>query len=151
MITCFNKKTPEAVRKVLLDVQNRGTRIRLWYGDTKTGRSWNDEYFVTGTVGNSTGKKNHKIPILLHSARSMGGGAILDGCIIRIQTGKSVLYTHPKFHVGKWTIQPVTLETHKGIGLTHEALNDGSVWARFKSRKQAVRFVDFMTGKRMCK
>jgi len=90
--TSYDKRTPEEVVKVLEQCRKDGTRIVLDYGNTTTGESWGEVYDITGTIGRSAG--NTKIPILLHNARSIGGGAILDHCIISIKEskGKRILY-----------------------------------------------------------
>ena len=49
-------KENEKLWKVLSSLVHSGRRVRIWYGDTETGRSWNEEYEVTGTIGRSNGK-----------------------------------------------------------------------------------------------
>ena len=69
----------------------------MWYGDTKTGTSWNEEYGIIGRIGRSAGSV--KIPLLIANARSIGGGALLDDRIIHMVDVKTkkVLYTHELF------------------------------------------------------
>lgn len=96
--TSYSAETSDKVISVLESVREQRTRIRLFYGDKATGRSWLDRYGMEGTISRSTG--DSKIPILIHNVRSMGGGGILDSCIIRIQTtGHSpyVLYQAENF------------------------------------------------------
>ena len=90
--TYYSVDTPNEVVSVLETSRIDGTRIVLDYGDTKTGISWGDVHDITGTVGRSTG--DVKIPLLIYNSRSMGGGSILDHCIISIKTskGKNSLY-----------------------------------------------------------
>ena len=57
-------------------------RVRLFLGDPETGRDWGEENDVTGYVGRSTGPS--KVPLLLATRRSMGGGAILVDCVLRM-------------------------------------------------------------------
>jgi len=96
----FSKETPKEVIKVILDAMESRIRIRVDYGNTKTGKSWNEIYDVTGYVGRSTGTV--KIPLLVHNSRSYGGGGILDGSIIKIEYSNKnnggVLYQHKKYH-----------------------------------------------------
>lgn len=75
-------------------------RIRIWYGDTDTGRAWQEEYDVLGYVGRSMGTQ--KVPLLIFSRRSIGGGAILTKNIVRIDwvKGSHALYKHPTFSSG---------------------------------------------------
>lgn len=98
--TEYDAKTPDRVISILERYrQNKSLgRIELDYGDTETGRSWGEVYDITGYVGRSTGK--YKVPLLIYNSRSIGGGSILDHCIIRIREarGKKVLYQHPKYH-----------------------------------------------------
>lgn len=88
-----NKK----VTSILEEVRQDNTRIVLDYGDVKTGQSWGECFDIVGRIGRSNGSV--KIPILLYNKRSMGGGAILDNCIVKIMTskGKRILYQHPNY------------------------------------------------------
>lgn len=92
--TSYDVRTNDKIINVLEKCRRNGTRIILDYGDTETGESWNEVYDITGRLGRSTG--NVKIPILLHNSRSIGGGAILDHCIIGIKESKGgkVLYSY---------------------------------------------------------
>jgi hypothetical protein len=139
--TCYHIETPERIINILESSRSWGSRIRLFYGDTKTGKSWNEENDVVGTVERSTG--SIKIPLLIPRNTSMGGTAILDHCIVKIINKGSVLYQHPKFDGGKWSISESDLPEYK-----ENALCNGEVIARFKKEGQAQRYVDFMTGKR---
>lgn len=90
--TTYHDETPETLINVLETCRNHRIRVVLDYGDTETGKSWGDIYDVTGYIGRSTGTK--KIPILVFNSRSLGGGAILDHCILSVKTskGKRVLW-----------------------------------------------------------
>jgi hypothetical protein len=89
--TTYNDSTPLAIVKILEESRRTRKRIRIFYGDVKTGRDWGDPP-MRGHVGRSTG--TCKIPLLIRTARSMGGEGILDHCIIRITESKGgrVLY-----------------------------------------------------------
>ena len=91
--TSYHKETPDKLIQILESARRNQTRITVDYGDVKTNKSWNEEYDITGYVGRSTGI--NKIPLLVHNSRSMGGGSLLDHCIIKVVTskGKRVLYT----------------------------------------------------------
>jgi hypothetical protein len=84
---------------------------------------------VTGRVSRSMGPM--KIPILISSSRAMGGGGILDGCIVRIRTaaGNRELYRHPLYNRPTFTIadDPATPDNPFAV------LSDGSTHARFKT------------------
>jgi hypothetical protein len=102
--TAYHKETPAEVVRALEDARKYGTRLLLEYGDTKTGKGWGDVHDVTGTVGRSTGAI--KVPLLVHNRRSMGGGAILDHCIVSIQFsrrhGGAFIYRHPNYVTGRY-------------------------------------------------
>lgn len=97
--TTYKDETPEDVIRVLERARMARFRIRVDYGDTETGESWGESFDTTGYVGRSMGPV--KIPILVHNARSMGGGGILDHCIVRIEYANKrdggVLYEHPTY------------------------------------------------------
>jgi hypothetical protein len=136
----FNNETSNEVKEVLekLVSETPRKRVRIWYGDVKTGLAWNDEYDIMGYIGRSTGEQ--KIPLLVNNARSFGGGGILTHCIVRIDdiAAKTTLYKHPNFkcdivlsNVDNLLVLPVS--------------------ARFKTPDQAQRFIKFMHGERYSK
>ena len=90
--TSYHQETPDDLIKVLERARENRTRIVVDYGDVKTGESWGEVHDIAGYVGRSTG--THKIPLLVHNARSLGGGALLDHCILTVKTskGKRELY-----------------------------------------------------------
>lgn len=132
--TYYKKETPDQLIDILENARQHQKRIRIFYGDTETGKSWNEEHYIIGTVSRSTGKI--KIPILIHNSRSWGGPAILDHCIVRITLDKKVIYTHDNFHIG--TI------THK----ENNAYIDGSLQASFENETQAKNYIEFLKGNR---
>ena len=142
--TCYHETTPEAVRRVLENARVNRERIRVFYGDTDTGRDWCEENDTQGRVGRSTG--NIKIPLLLHNERSMGGGALLDHCVVKIMRGKCVLYQHTRYNNGTWSIHPPT-----SSGYFASVHRDGKECAQFKKAGQAERFIAYMQGERMNK
>lgn len=139
--TAYDARTPNGVIMVLEAARKYNTRIRIFYGDTKTGRSWMDEWGMIGTVGRSTGL--YKIPSLILTRNSLGGAGILDHCIIRITEAKGgdVLYTHPTFHCPKLGIS----DGENGYNVSDE--ND-QIYACFSERKKAERWIDYITGRR---
>lgn len=80
--TSYSPDTPDAVIQWLETSRERRQRIRIFYG--KDGKCWNNEFDNIGHVSRSMGPC--KIPILIQNARSLGGSAILDDCIVRIDT-----------------------------------------------------------------
>lgn len=97
--TFYDKRTLQEVIDAIELARAGGWRVRLSYGDTLTGRDWQEQYGIVGRIGRSTGPV--KVPILMHNRRSIGGPAILDCCIVRIvsSAGGRVLYQHPKYYV----------------------------------------------------
>lgn len=96
--TSYPDVTPWAVIDVLEAARASGQRIRVHYGDSNTGQDWGDIHDVRGTVGRSMGPV--KVPLLIANSRSMGGGAILTGAIVRIRTTRKPrrdLYRHPSY------------------------------------------------------
>lgn len=147
--TSYDQRTPDAVIRILEDARQKRYRVHVHYGYTEPndksmpiGRDWCELHDVTGYIGRSIG--SIKAPLLVYNSRSMGGGAILDHCIVRIRTlGKDAkdLYRHPNYQTGKVEIRPVNLsyETKKGriIYLTHGVFIDGKNHANFTSEQKA--------------
>ena len=149
-----DKKTLEVYNQVdysLMDILNSVRhskhRIRIWYGDKDTGRSWNEEYSVTGTVGRTCGI--FKEPILLSNCRSCFGGAILVGSLIRVDdiTSHRTLWKVSNFHVEKMSIEHRSEKTDYPYAVMCTKDNGAiSNIANFKTEIQAKRWIDFMNG-----
>jgi len=133
----FDENTPDTVCKILSDYYGKQVRLRLYYGDTVTGRCWMEEYDTIGYIGRSWGP--NKAPFLIKTRNSDGGGAILDRCVIKITVGKHTLYKRPNFNMPS-----VTTDGEK-------VLFDGEIYANCKDEKQAARLAAFMRGERNCK
>ena len=146
--TWFDPETPAGVRDVLNRYVGTDTRLRWFYGDPKTGRSWHDECDMIGTIGRSTGTL--KIPLGIANSRSIGGGALLTTNIVRIQrvSDGAVLYSHPQFHTGKMTISWGQRSKHPDI--PWKVSVDGKIHARFKTKQKAKHWIAFMKGDRFC-
>ena len=150
----LHDETGTLVAAALCSAYKRKVRIRIWYGDTETGHAWLEEHDVTGRVELSMGPC--RVPILLHNNRSVGGGAILDRCIVKIRETKSkrVLYEHPSFGRGHFLIGGEPKHDRVPIPVHHYHTGDDRGWqnvANFGTWDQAIRWVDFMTGRRMTK
>lgn len=104
--TAYHAETKQIIIDVLERARQNRIRLKIYYGDTVTGRSWLEEYDIYGTIGRSTG--DYKIPLLIHNSRSIGGGALLDHCIVKICTaaGGQTLYKHPTFFTPDFKIIP---------------------------------------------
>jgi hypothetical protein len=142
----FDVKTCEAVKRAIVHAYTHKLRIRVFYGDVTTGAAWADEWDIMGTVGRSTG--SIKIPLLIQNSRAMGGGAVLDACIVAIKltNGGGFLYRHATFNPGEWReVPPVD------PGYVDAVTRDGVIHAQFKKRGQAARYCQFMRGDRFNK
>ena len=81
--TAYHIDTPDNLVEILERIRQQQTRVVVDYGDTATGKSWGEIHDTTGRIGRSTGRI--KIPLLIYSSRSWGGGALLDNCIVGIK------------------------------------------------------------------
>lgn len=92
--TSYDVRTNDNVINILENCRKNNIRIVLDYGNTTTGKSWNEVFNIVGRIGRSTG--NIKVPILLYNNRSIGGHSILDHCIISIKKskGSEILYSY---------------------------------------------------------
>lgn len=143
--TSYGNGTPDAVIALLESARASGARLRLFYGDQKTGKSWHEENDVIGTVSRSGGQI--KIPLLIPNARSTGGGGILTGSIVAIATAPGrFAYRHPTLDLGTFEILPSDLPEY-----AERVLVDGVNHARFKRVGAAARWVQFMKGERFAK
>ncbi len=142
--TCYNVKTSVGVVEELEKARLAGIRIRVFYGDQETGRCWMDENDTIGTVGRSSGRI--KIPLLIKTKRSFGGGAILDSAIVKLMVRGRTVYEHPKFNMP--TMRVVVSHVP---GYVAGVDFDNSRQANFKTRQQALNYVVFMEGTRGCK
>lgn len=126
-------------------------RYRIWYGDRETGRSWNEEYSVTGTVGRTC--RIFKEPILLANCRSCFGEAILVGSLIRVDdiTSHRTLWKVSNFHVEKLYLETTGSENYPYAVMQLKDNGAVSNIANFKTENQAKRWIDFMNGRRYCK
>lgn len=141
--TFYDSRTPTEVINVLEKARLNRTRLHISLGDVTTGRDWLEEFECFGFVGRSMGRI--KVPLVLPLSRSIGGGAILDHCIVRIRhsSGGKVLWKHPNYHHGKIEVrqkeQPVTLGEWRSLLV--DVLLDGQVQAAFETVAKAMRYV----------
>jgi hypothetical protein len=142
--TTYHEDTPKQIVDALEQARRRGDLVRLFYGDTDTGKAWAEEYDVTGTVGRSTGSV--KVPLLLARSNSSGGSPLLDHCIVAIKAQDCWLYKHPTFETGFFTMRIAKEEA-----LSYEVLKDQKLHARFKTERGAQRYCHFMAGVRFGK
>ena len=138
---CYNEKTPQAVIQAIDRAYKMNLRVSVRIGDIETGRDWIEEYDTIGTIGKSTG--NIKIPLLILTKRSLGGGALLDDCILKItdQQTKQVLYQAENY-------QPLNVEIVPSDMLEQYQFNtmvNGQLHGRHKTLKSAQRTKAILT------
>ena len=153
----YSSRAPAAVVAALEAARQHRTRIRLSLGYTEghlgrnvdgksIGEDWLEEHDVEGTVGVSTGRV--RVPLLIHRARSTGGGAITGDCIVRIKDTRTatVLYQHPAYRLPTLVVRPLTAAVQRQMAdarpnVTHEVTADGRPVSRFAGVDKAYRFV----------
>lgn len=138
----FHPATAPKVKTVLNDCYDNGNVIKLYQGDVATGKAWNEEHDIIGTVGRSTGMNGiNKVPLLIGAGEG-GGGAILTRCIVGIKdmlTGE-YLYLNPKFHTSVVTIGP-----SKEAGYKYSTFVDGGLYGNHKTLADALKCKDLLT------
>jgi hypothetical protein len=132
--TFFHEETDNKICEILVNAQATRQRLKFYFGDTATGKSWNEENDTIGTVGRSTG--TIKIPLLIKTSRSYGGGAILDHCIVKIKDAKTgaVLYQHENYSGPKVEIIPSDMPEYK-----YNTIVNGELFGRHKTERSAKR------------
>lgn len=99
----YSAKTPDEVVQIIekCRLSNKAYRLKFDWGNTETGQSWGEVYDVAGYVGKSTGNK--PVPLLINKITSIGGPALMDDCIVRIQLAKGgrILWQHPNYQPPK--------------------------------------------------
>lgn len=147
--TYYKDTTPPEVIRALEQAYDEDCRIRIFLGDSKTGRDWLEENDVTGTVGRSTGPI--KIPLLIRTNRSTGGGALLTDCIVRLLVNGREVYRHPKYSIPLFSVFQEKPRQYKDVPWGVYLDKEKSPHARFKTEQAARRWVAFMRGERLSK
>lgn len=128
--TAYHIETPDRVCEILESARINRNRIQIYYGDVKTGKNWNQEYDTRGTIGRSTGTV--KIPLLIKTSRSYGGGAILDHCIVKIRGKHGIIYKCENYKESSFEIVPSDLPEY-----SHNVIIDGQLYSRHKTERSA--------------
>lgn len=130
--TSYDINTDKKIVSILDDAIINRKRLKLDYGNTETGESWNECYDIIGRIGRSTG--TIKIPLLILTSRSYGGGAILDSSIIKITDVKTrnVLYKNQNYKEKVFNIVPSDLPDY-----TVNVNINGKLYSRHKSERSA--------------
>ena len=147
--TSYDIRTPDEVIRVLENARLNRTRLHISLGHTdgsNAGLDWLEEFESHGYIGRSMGPI--KVPLLVANRRSLGGGALLDHCIVRIRhsAGGRVLWQHPAYHFGSMEIRSKaeSVVLPDGRVLTVDVLRDGEPHAAFENITQARRWVQKM-------
>lgn len=143
--TSYHENTPMEVINILECARENKKRIRIFYGDTETGRDWMEIYDTIGAIGRSCGRV--KIPLLIKTNRSYGGGAILDHCIVKITIDKKVVYQNPRYYLPIMEIRESD-EDLKADGYFYSVFTDGKNTYNCKTLRQAENEIAFHKGLR---
>ena len=94
--TWFGANVPNRLKEALERARGSNRRVIVIYGDRETGIGWGGRP-ERGTIGRSTG--SIRIPLLVKTSHSMGGGALVCSSIVRLQdaASKADLYRHPTY------------------------------------------------------
>jgi hypothetical protein len=106
--THYRADTPLEVIDALEYSRDGRVRLYIEYGDAETGQAWGSGGIASCVVGRSMGPV--RIPLEIKTARSHGGGAILDHCIVRITDHNGVCYQHPTYRPANEVIYFASLE-----------------------------------------
>lgn len=141
----YSCDTSDRVIQILDGAMKNHECIRVFYGDTETGRDWMEIYDTIGYVSRSCG--NVKIPLLIKNSRSIGGTGILDDCIVKITIDKVIVYQQSNYRLPNMEIREAS-DNLKAIGYNYSTFEDGKNDFNCKTMKQAENHVDFLKGKR---
>lgn len=157
--TWYNIETPNELIRVLDQAKRSQTRCRFFLGDQETGYDWCEEYDSMGTIGRSMGEI--KIPLLIASSRSYGGGALLTSSVVKVvaSSGGTLLWKHPSYQKPSFEIKvrgevefPSNLPEEYQAAVFRLDKKDGeSNCANFRNKQIAEGYVAFMTGERNSK
>ena len=139
----FNEGTNPKVKQIISNNIGREKRFRVWYGDTKTGKSWNEENDVCGYFGKSTGIT--PISMLVNNTRSFGGGALLTDCIVKIVDikTKTILFQHENFNQPNfsWMYKPKDGKTNFIVKIHREAVIEKEINIKGRQYKMINRII----------
>ena len=137
----FKQGTDVRIQELLTGYLLSGKPVRIFLGDTDTGRDWLETCDIVGTIGRSTGPLH--VPLLVPKNKHYGC-AVLTHCIVKlidVETGKPV-YQHPKYHYPTLQIKPdANSDRFKVVDsdmLTHYV----------SSKAMCTRWKNFIEGKR---
>ena len=132
----FSQETNESVINILLDAMKHKDRIRVFFGDAESGTDWCETFDTMGTIGLSQGPA--KVPLLIHSIRSMGGDAISTDSIVKITRNKKVIYQHPNYNCN--------IKIDGDYIVDNNGKNVSYFWTKDENKRK--RFFEFLKGTR---
>jgi hypothetical protein len=146
--TWFDIRTPVVVQEALEALRTNRHRVRIFYGDTATGRSWMYETDVIGRLSRSG--RPMRVPML--KVDKLGGTTLLSHCIVRLidlTTGQE-MYRHPLFHLPAMAVESASREDQLQ-GLTHTVKAEGAdrymeSIRSFRTEAKARQWMSFMAG-----
>jgi hypothetical protein len=140
--THYHDDTPDELIEELENARLNNLRVKFVYG--KDGKRWWETYDVSGFIGRSI----EKIPIILPTKRSIGGGTILTDCIIQLFVGHSQRYIDE-------SMKDILNNYGYEIGYNKELkkfeldINNGEWISRHTTLLSAQRLKDFLIGERL--
>jgi hypothetical protein len=134
----YHKDTPDDLIKILENIRKNNKRVRLFYGDQKTGECWHEQYDIMGTISETTGKL--KIPILIANNRSVGGTGILTDCIVQITEDKKIIYKNEKLSLNIGYV----MDDNNEFDVIDR--NNSKTIIHTKTKESAVSMVNFFSG-----
>ena len=137
--TYYRAETPKQVVSILEGALRDQKKLRVFYGDPATGRDWLEENDVEGRIGRSCGEL--KVPLMIASGE-IGGPALLDHCIVRIQQRGKDVWMHPSYHQGGEIVARESGMKSHPFGI----YRDGENVANFKTERAKDKWVRFITG-----
>lgn len=137
--TSYDSTTCQQVIDTLENIRQKQIRVHLSYGfvdGPRAGEDWFEEHEVTGRISRSMGPV--KVPIIVYNRRSLGGGGIIVGRIIKIRRTDTnqILYQHLKYNYG--------ILTTKSNNETIDLFRNGKLHANFKNQKELDRWLNKM-------
>jgi hypothetical protein len=146
--TWFDSRTPRKVQRALESVRKSGDRVRLFYGDAKTGVDRLEQHDTVGKIGRSTGVM--KLPLIITD--DCGGPLIYTQNIVRIlnlTTGEE-LYRHKKYRLPRLELREAEpfcqLEGYKFAVMAEDANGELTTQANFTTQVAAACWLSFMAG-----
>lgn len=95
--TYFKKETSKEVVQLINQLIESKQRVRLFYGDSVTGRDWCRRYDTIGYIGRTMGEIPR--PVLLKEKQCIDGYGIEEQNIVKLTIKKKNAYCHPGYHI----------------------------------------------------